>query len=206
MGKRMTHHERRNQLIDVGRTVFARHGFDGTTVEEIARAAKVSKPIVYDHFGGKEPLFAVIVDREMSLLQEQMTSAVSTGSSREKLEQAVIAFLSYVEERPDGFRMLTRDAPLERQGQGMPSVIGDLVIRVQDIFDSQLKAAGFDPKFSPVYTHSLIGMVTMVGQWWGGVTKRKLKKHDVARHVVGLAWMGLRHLPHDPELISSREK
>ena len=57
--------ERRAQLIEVGRGVFARHGYEGTSVEEIAKRAKVSKPIIYEHFGGKEGLYAVIVDREM---------------------------------------------------------------------------------------------------------------------------------------------
>jgi len=44
--------------------VFAEHGYDATSVEEIAEQAGVSKPIVYEHFGGKEGLYAVIVDRE----------------------------------------------------------------------------------------------------------------------------------------------
>ena len=42
--------------------MFAKHGYEGTSVEEIAKRAKVSKPIVYEHFGGKEGLYAVIVD------------------------------------------------------------------------------------------------------------------------------------------------
>ena len=57
--------ERRAQLIDVGRKLFAEKGFDGTSVEEIASKAGVSKPVVYEHFGGKEGLYAVVVDREM---------------------------------------------------------------------------------------------------------------------------------------------
>ena len=62
---RMTGKERREQLVLVGRRVFAEKGFDMTAVEEIASRAKVSKPIVYEHFGGKEGLYAVVVDREI---------------------------------------------------------------------------------------------------------------------------------------------
>ena len=51
---RLTAAARRAQLIEVGRSVFAKRGYDATSVEEIAERAKVSKPIVYKHFGGKE--------------------------------------------------------------------------------------------------------------------------------------------------------
>src|SRR5690606_30988684 len=51
---RMTGPQRREQLITVGRSLFAERGFEGTTVEEIAATAEVSKPVIYEHFGGKE--------------------------------------------------------------------------------------------------------------------------------------------------------
>ena len=53
---RMTGRERREQLIGIGRKHFADKGFEGATVEEIAASAGVSKPVVYEHFGGKEGL------------------------------------------------------------------------------------------------------------------------------------------------------
>ena len=49
---RMTAAERREQLIEIARHLFAERGFDGTAVEEIANRAEVSKPVVYEHFGG----------------------------------------------------------------------------------------------------------------------------------------------------------
>ncbi len=201
MSKRMTHAERRAQLIDVGRRVFARHGFESTSVEEIARAAKVSKPIVYEHFGGKEGLYAIIVDREMNALYERVAASIAEGTARARFEQAVLAFLSYVDDVPDGFSVLTRDAPMTMRGRGMPSVISDLGARVQDIFTEQFKASGYDPKVAPIYAHALIGMVTLVGQWWGNEPKRKFKKEVVASHVAAIGWMGLRHLPTDPERV-----
>ncbi|HVD28025.1 MAG TPA: helix-turn-helix domain-containing protein, partial [Mycobacteriales bacterium] len=52
----MSGKERREQLLDVGRSLFAEKGFEATSTEEIASRAGVSKPIVYEHFGGKEGL------------------------------------------------------------------------------------------------------------------------------------------------------
>ena len=60
----MTSTQRREQLVEVGRGLFAANGYDATTVEEIAAVAGVSKPVVYEHFGGKEGLYAVVVDRD----------------------------------------------------------------------------------------------------------------------------------------------
>lgn len=107
--QRMTGKERREQLISIGRTVFAERGFEGTSVEEIAARAAVSKPVVYEHFGGKEGLYAVVVDREMIRLERIITDALSKGRSRVRVEQAVLALLTYVEEETDGFLILVRD-------------------------------------------------------------------------------------------------
>ena len=76
---RMTGKQRREQLLDIGRSLFAEKGFDATSVEEIAQRAGVSKPVVYEHFGGKEGLYAVVVDREMSALLESITGALTIG-------------------------------------------------------------------------------------------------------------------------------
>ena len=76
---RMTGRERREQLLDVGRALFAEKGFEATSIEEIAARAGVSKPVVYEHFGGKEGLYAVVVDREMSDLLDRLTAALSSG-------------------------------------------------------------------------------------------------------------------------------
>lgn len=196
MAKRLTATQRRAQLIDVGRRVFAEHGYKGTSVEEIARAAGVSKPIVYEHFGGKEGLYAVIVDREMEGLVQRVARSIGTGSPRVRFESAVVAFLTYAEERPDGFIVLTRDAP--SSGGGMTSVISDLSDQIRDIFDIQFSALGLDPAVSPIVAHALIGMVTQAGLYWSA--NPDLPKEDVARWVASIGWMGLRHLPQSPTL------
>jgi AcrR family transcriptional regulator len=195
--KRLTAAQRRIQLLGVGRKVFAKRGYNGGSVEEIARAAKVSKPIIYEHFGGKDGLYAVIVDREMDALVQRIAVRIAEGSARQRFEQAVLAFLTYVKEEPDGFAVLTRDAPMTMDGRGMPSVISDLGERVGDIFTQQLKAAGLNKKFAPLYAHALIGMVTLVGQWW--IENRQLDIETVAKHVAAIGWMGLRHIPKTPE-------
>jgi AcrR family transcriptional regulator len=108
----MTAAERREQLIAISRALFAQRGFDGTSIEEIAARAEVSKPVVYEHFGGKEGLYAVVVDREVRSLLGMMQESLTAGNPRLLLEQAALAFLDYIEQSSDGFRILVRDSPI----------------------------------------------------------------------------------------------
>ncbi len=197
--RRLPASERRAQLIQVGRAVFAKHGYDGTSVEEIAKRAKVSKPIVYEHFGGKEGLYAVIVDREMDYVVRRIVEAISSGTPRERVERASLAFLNYVKDHPDGFAVLSQDSPLTSSRGSMSSLLNDLAERVGDLFVSAFKEAGYDAKSAPIYAHALVGMVTFVGKWW--TEERKPAVEEVAKHLGALAWMGLRHLPKQPALV-----
>ncbi len=108
---RMTGTERRQQLVEIAKSLFAERGYDATSIEEIAQRANVSKPVVYEHFGGKEGLYAVVVDREMSALLDGITSSLTNNRSRVRVERVALALLTYVEERTDGFRILIRDSP-----------------------------------------------------------------------------------------------
>ncbi|MGB3050836.1 MAG: TetR/AcrR family transcriptional regulator [Polyangiales bacterium] len=201
--KKLTAAARRAQLIQVGREVFAEKGYEATSVEEIASRAKVSKPIVYEHFGGKEGLYAVVVDREMEYVIGVISEALSAGSPRERAEQAALAFLTWVKDRPDGFAVLTHDAPTTvLSSGGFSSLLNEVAERVSDVFAEAFKQAGYDPDVAPIYAHALIGMVTLVGQWWSVVRKPSVEK--VASHIVALAWMGLRNLPEKPDPIGAR--
>jgi AcrR family transcriptional regulator len=196
--RRLTGAERRLQLLAVATKVFARRGYEPASIEEIAQQAGVSKPIVYEHFGGKEGLHAAVVAREMDRLVARVTEGVSAGSPRERFESAVVAFLAYAQEEPAGFAVLARDSPSASGRRGLTRVIDDLAQRVSEVFRSELQRAGYNPRLAPIYANALIGMVTQVGQWWAA-EGRPFSLDHVARHVAALGWMGLRHLPKDPE-------
>lgn len=196
---RLTSAARRAQLLEIGRSVFARRGYETATVEEIAARAKVSKPIVYEHFGGKEGLYAVVVDREMDYVITRISEAIASGTPRERLERAAMAFLTYVKEQPEGFAVLSRNAPVTSARGGMSSMLNEVADRVGDVFAASFKQAGYDTKVTPIYAQALVGMVTFVGQWW--TETRTFPVDTVVTHMAALAWMGLRHLPKRPALV-----
>jgi len=194
----MTSAARREQLIDVARALFAERGFEGTSIEEIAARAEVSKPVVYEHFGGKEGLYAVVVDREVCHLLAMMRSSLTGGHARELLERAALSLLDYIEQSSDGFRILVRDSPIGSESGSFVSIIGDIAGRVEHILAAEFSRRGFDARHAPMYAQMLVGMVGTAGQWW--LDERKPAKSVVAAHLVNLAWNGLSGLEKEPTL------
>jgi AcrR family transcriptional regulator len=196
---RMTGAQRREQLIEIGRRLFAEKGFEGTTVEEIAATAEVSKPVIYEHFGGKEGLYAVVVDREIQKLLSAVTEALSAPlHPRDLLERAAFALLDYIESSTDGFRILVRDSPPGQSTGSFASLISDVASQVEHILAAEFRRRGLDPDTAPLHAQMLVGMVAIPGGWW--LDSRKLKKHDVAAHLVNLAWNGLAGMEAHPSL------
>jgi AcrR family transcriptional regulator len=195
---RMTGSERRHQLIDIARSLFAERGYEGTSIEEIALRANVSKPVVYEHFGGKEGLYAVVVDREMSSLLDRITSSLTNNRSRVRVETVALALLTYVEEHTDGFRIMIRDSPAAISSGTYSSLLNDAVSQVSSILAGDFARRGLDSDLAPLYAQALVGSVSMTAQWW--LDTREPKKEVVAAHLVNLMWNGLTHLEADPHL------
>jgi AcrR family transcriptional regulator len=194
----MTGKERREQLLDVGRRLFAERGLDGTSIEEIAAKAGVSKPVVYEHFGGKEGLYAVVVDREVERFLALANRLLEGEDTTAKFEVAAVSLLRYIEDNADGFRILVRDSPPASGSGTFASLISDIASQVEHSLGDVLKARGYDPSFAPVYAQMLVGMVAFTGQWW--LDARKLELEEVAAHLVNLAWNGLSQLDPRPRI------
>ncbi|WP_103062131.1 TetR/AcrR family transcriptional regulator [Actinomyces qiguomingii] len=194
---RMSASERREQLIDVARALFAKKGFEATSIEEIASRAKVSKPVVYEHFGGKEGLYAVIVDRELTTISTMITQALKSSSSASVIvERAALALLTYIKESSDGFRILS--ATNTHSSDTYSTLLADVAIQVSGLLATQFSEHGLDPRTAPLYAQMLVGIVAMPSQWW--LENRAMSKEEAAAHMVNLAWNGLRAMTPNPTL------
>ncbi|WP_395104422.1 TetR/AcrR family transcriptional regulator [Actinomadura sp. SCN-SB] len=201
----MTGKERREQLLDIGRTLFAERGLDGTSVEEIAAKAGVSKPVVYEHFGGKEGLYAVVVDREFERLLALVIDALNSAVHyRGKLEKAALALLEYIETNTDGFRILVRDSHGGTGTGSFASLLSEIAGEVEYVMAQELDRRDYDDKYAPMYAQMLVGMVALTGQWW--LDARRPKREEVAAHLVNLAWNGLSGLEARPSLDPKRRR
>lgn len=199
--------ERRRQLLDVGRTTFAERGLDGTSMEEIAARAGVSKPVVYEHFGTKDGLYRAVVAEEMERLESVIADSISRGRSRARIERAVVGLLEYVEEHTDGFTILARDPG---SNSGLATLLGNATGRVSHILGAAFERAGLDEAPAVLYSQALVGMVSQTAQWWldertGQATPAEprrpaLDREAVAAHIVNLCWNGLAGMEAHPVL------
>jgi AcrR family transcriptional regulator len=196
----MTGKERREQLLDIGRRLFAERGLDGTSIEEIAARADVSKPVVYEHFGGKEGLYAVVVDREVERFLAMATRLLEGENHMEKFEVAAVELLRYIQDNSDGFRILVRDSSPSSGSGTFASLLSDIASQVEYILGDLFEERGYDAKLTSMYAQMLVGMVAFNGQWWLDAREPELELEEVAAHLVNLAWHGLSELDPKPRI------
>lgn len=210
--QRLSATARRAQLIDVARHVFATKGLEGTSVEELALAAGVSKPLVYEHFGGKEGLYEAVVAEDTRRLDAILADAIQQGRSRLRIERTALALLDFAEHNEDAFRILVRDVgtttivePLDvnPEDNAQPTLLAESVNRAAHVLAEAFVRNDLDPRFAALYAHAMVGAVAMVAQWWA-VERLHADavppKDAVAAHVVNLLWNGLAGMESAPEL------
>jgi AcrR family transcriptional regulator len=103
--------ERRRPLVlDAALALFVRNGYEGTSMEAIAGAAGVSKPVVYDCFPSKERLFTELMAREEGRVMGQIVAAIPADPDLDDIEgtltRGMTAFLQAVAESPDAYRVI----------------------------------------------------------------------------------------------------
>src|SRR5712692_1952318 len=103
--------ERRRPLVlDAAFELFLEHGYDGTSMEAVARAAGVSKPVVYDCFASKEELFTALLRREETRVLGQIAAALPRRADGDDaglvLGDALTAFLRAVADSPQAYRVI----------------------------------------------------------------------------------------------------
>jgi AcrR family transcriptional regulator len=124
---RMPPAQRREHLVDAALGVILRNGYGGVSIEAIARAAGVTRPVVYDHFPNLARLLHALVEREERYSLEQLEEVVPEDPGDtdpvDVLAGGVRRFLEAVAERPATWRLIL--LPLE----GTPRLVRDHVER-----------------------------------------------------------------------------
>jgi len=197
--KRLPPDERRRQILGAAREVFAHRGPEDPTVDDLAAAAGISKPILYRHFPSKRELYlAVLEDHLADLIRRLWVGLSASANPRERLRGALQAYFEFVDERPDGYRMLVEagsrmdPGTRERLGTAWDTLADGVARTVGDI----LRGAGLDPTGAPVYARALIGMAQGVAEWW--TRTRRVPKEALADYLLALTWRGFDGLPRNP--------
>jgi AcrR family transcriptional regulator len=129
--------ERREQLLDVTKAIVAAQGFHAVSIEAVARAAGVSRPIVYGHFEHLGGLLEALIMRESSRALAQLAGVLPAGldEPREQLLSSLRAYLEAVEADPDTWRLVLMPP------EGAPSLLRDVLARGRAAVLAQLADA-----------------------------------------------------------------
>jgi len=197
--RRLPGPERRERILAAARSVFAAESYERVSVEHIARAAGITKPILYRHFAGKRDLYlAVLEDHLGDLIRRLWVALSSEPDPRDRLWKGLEAYFLFVEERPDGFAMLVEAAARhdpeaqERLGSGWDALADGIARTVGDL----LRAANLDPAGAPIYARALVGMTQSVAAWWART--QRISREACVDYLVALSWRGFDGLPRDP--------
>ncbi|MEZ5375542.1 MAG: TetR/AcrR family transcriptional regulator [Acidimicrobiales bacterium] len=182
--------ERRQQLLDTARMVFARSGFHETSMNDVAAEAGVTKPVLYQHFASKRDLFrAVLDDVGRRLEHDIIQSAAKAMTPREQVERGLSAYLQFVETDGDGFRLLFTGTSREDDEwvRITQRVEGSIARSIADLID----VPGMSTERRITFAHGMVGLAE------GMVRHSLAADHDVdslAADMATLAWGGLRGL------------
>lgn len=183
---------REQQLLDVAEEQFVKNGYGGASIEVIARLAGVSRPIVYDHFVGKEGVYLACLRRARGELEEMILSAVASARTpREMVERGVGAYFEFVERR--GQRWAVLFGGVELAG-GAAEEIAELrfatVSRIRDLIS--VIAPGADQPTIDAFAHAISGSSEQVAKWWRA--NPQFTRAQVVELQVAFAWNGLSQL------------
>lgn len=166
-GARTAGTERRGRIERAGAALFARRGFQSTTVDDIATAAGLAKPAVYRHFESKKELYMALLERHRDLLAAAGLDPVVAPDrlSLDALPAMAGSWLDYVEANPDGCRLLlgppTGDEEIdalqaELRGRQRDADVALLRELVPHLPEGELEPLG----------EAIRASLTSMGLWW----------------------------------------
>jgi AcrR family transcriptional regulator len=186
--------ERRAQLLAVARRLFGRSGFHGVSMDQVAREAGVTKPILYDHFDSKEELYIALLDADAQELERQVRAALlaKTGN-RERIRRSFQAYFDFVDEHAAGFKLFLQetmggDDVFRSKVQGVRDRIQG---EVSDLIVRESKGV-VDREDANTVALALVGMVETVARRDPGGPKAS--RHRAVDTLVRLSWRGITHL------------
>ena len=190
MSTRLPAAERRQQLLDVALDVFSRRGYHDASMNDIAEAAGVTKPVLYQHFGSKRELYLELLRELGQRLRETVAKATADAEGpRQQVEAGFAAYFRWVAEHRAGFEVLfagetRRDREFVAEAA---QVERDIAHATADL----IVVDGLAPERRLLLGYGIVGLAERTCRHWlrHGLD---LSPDELAAQVGSLAWSGLR--------------
>ncbi|CAN5574241.1 TetR/AcrR family transcriptional regulator [soil metagenome] len=177
-------------MLDTALAVFAERGFHPTSMNDVADAAGVTKPVLYQHFASKRELYTeLLADVGDRLLGAIRTATAAASGPREQVEQGFRAYFSFVADSEAAFRLLfgggtRRDEEFAERAQALEASIADAIAAL-------IEVDGLDPAGRRLLAHGIVGLAEGTSRHWMAAGL-DLDPDILAAQVADLAWAGLR--------------
>lgn len=196
----MTAPQRRSAILTAAMEVFAAHGYHGSSLDEIAVTAGISKALIYEHFSSKKELHAELMATHVAeLFARLQANAVKGETGEDRLRGGIDAFLSFVEENRVAFRVLFRDAADPEVADVLAGVQAQALGVIAALINADpdgviLQIDDEDERQSRVETHAamLSGAVQALAAWWED--HQDVPRSDLVERVVEFTWIGIEQL------------
>ena len=181
---------RRQQLLEVALHVFGEQGFHPASMNDVAEAAGVTKPVLYQHFRSKRDLYRQVLTDVGAQLLDAITKATTAAQSpRHQVELGFIAYFRFVEANEAAFRVLfgggtRRDEEFAAQVAEVEGAIAEAIATLIDV-------EGLTNAQRRQLAHGLVGLAEGTSRVWMAEGADQ-PADDLARLLADLAWRGLR--------------
>jgi AcrR family transcriptional regulator len=181
---------RRKQLLAVALEVFAERGFHPTSMNDVAEAAGVTKPVLYQHFSSKRELYLELLEDVGGQLRERIEKATSEAASpRQQVERGFAAYFRFVADHEAAFQVLfgggtRRDEEFATHVLRVEETIADAIAGMIDI-------EGLTSATRRLLAHGIVGLAESTSRHWLRAGSPD-DPDELAAQVAELAWAGLR--------------
>ena len=183
--------ERREELLDAAIVIIRAQG-PSVSMDAIAAAGGVTKPIIYRHFVDRAGLVQAIAERFVAdLLDELRTALVRSDDGRTLLADTIDAYLRFLEREPNVYRFLQHQTP------HVTGFAHQIAREIALVLGERLRAAGVDSGAAEPWAHGLVGMTHLAGDWW--VERQTMPRERLVEYLLALAWEGLSSVPRPAE-------
>lgn len=193
MKARLPGPQRRRQILSVAQLVLAEHGYHGTTMTDIAVAAGVTKPVLYQHFESKRDLYHTVLKDIGSRLEASVIEAASAASTpRERAEAGMRAYAIFVEEDEDGFKLLFSGN--NRQDEEWAEIVDSVERSLAQAVAAMIDVPSIDGKRRQLLAHGIIGLAESMMRFAKADDELTYNHEQLINDLTDLTWSGLRGL------------
>jgi AcrR family transcriptional regulator len=197
-GTRLPRLARRRQLLDAALEVFVARGYHAAAMDEIAERAGVSKPVLYQHFPGKQELYLALLDESVERLIDAVAAALrSTTDNRQRVNATFAAYFGYVAEHSGTFRLVfesdfTSEPAVRERLDAADQLCADMISQVI------MEDAGLGDDEAHLLSIGLLGMAQVSARYWLG-SLGTIPREAAEQLVARLVWRGISGWPRTTE-------